>query len=492
MNFMDYILLVFFTITTKIPSQVFLFSTNHKYIYSSILLFSFLLLNIILYNIIYKFLKLDRSFVSFVFFFLFLLIVLLYVRSLYYLILNYNHMVPIQINNLSIYSKYKYLFYSTITIIFCFLWGLSFYFKSLNHFINFLTYPYIKEEVRRILYTWNVSFMGYFCIFIYKNILASSFFCKMFFMLHFLLFYFMRFVIACLLINFVFFNGDLCFLFYMLPFSFLCWILSFVDFYFKIFREGTTNYILEVLDVQYNGKINSLDYYNGFVKSNLNEYSFKLTSSAQKEGFSADDVNHLVGLWYDSSIIDLKFNRYYFYLKFFSFIIISLVCFCWFQISYLFLFSSLENTLVPLWFLMPFLRRSPLKSLQITRSPRELLYAKEGKPMNDIKVATKGAVSPGHPMVGDTKGSYVLVEAGASHGQPNGYESVKLCDNGITGIPPDDQKIFIIKIPGGPVTIPTKNFHLPKTKDSQDFFEKPDNKKTMDDLYKGSKKDDDL
>lgn len=72
---------------------------------------------------------------------------------------------------------------------------------------------------------------------------------RTFFSVHFILFYLLRFVTAGLFVNFSFFNGDLRLLFYMLPFSFLIWLLSFFYFYFKYFREGTTNYILELLEV---------------------------------------------------------------------------------------------------------------------------------------------------------------------------------------------------------------------------------------------------
>lgn len=52
------------------------------------------------------------------------------------------------------------------------------------------------------------------------------------------------------------------------------------------------------------------------------------------------------------------------------------------------------------------------------RLPREARFVREGKPMNDVKVHTSGAVSLGHPVVGKVEKIDFRVNAGLTHGQP--------------------------------------------------------------------------
>lgn len=103
-------------------------------------------------------LKLNRTVISFICFNLFFLILFLYFRSLYFLLIHYQDMTPIRINNLSLFAQYRYLFYSIMVIVFGVFWCLSFYVKKFSNFLTIITFPYIKEEIRLILYTWNVSF----------------------------------------------------------------------------------------------------------------------------------------------------------------------------------------------------------------------------------------------------------------------------------------------------------------------------------------------
>lgn len=391
---MDYLILLIFTITLRTHSNVMVFSTNHKYIYFSLIVILFFCLSSILYYLIFKLLQIKCTLMSFICFNLFFLILVLYLRGLYFLLIHYQDITPIRINNLSLFAQYRYLFYSIMIILFGVLWGFSFYIENLGKFLTMITFPYIKEEIRLLLYTYNNTIMGPLCSYFYKKLFNSTQFSRIFFSIHFVLFYLLRLVLAGLFVNFTFFQGDLRLLLYMLPFSFISWFLSFFDFYFKYFREGTTNYILELLEVSYKGDMTEADFNRNFITASIDNFTFNLSEEAVNQGFFAHDLEYLKGVWYQSNTIDLKFDRYYSFSKFFSFSSLLLLFLCWFQISYCFLFSS--GNVVYMLSISHVFRRSPLmlNNLKFTRSLREIHYVREGRPMSNLKIAKKGAVSP--------------------------------------------------------------------------------------------------
>lgn len=490
---MDYFILLFFNITLRRHSAVMIFSTNHQYIYFSLIVVMFFFLNIFLYYLIFKLSKMKRTLISFICFNLFFLILILYLRGFYFLLISYQDITPIRINNLSIFAQYKYLIYSVMIILFGILWGLSFYIKNLGNFLTMITFPYIKEEIRLLLYTCNNTILGPLCSYFYKGLFNSTQFSRIFFSIHFVLFYLLRFVLAVLFVNFTFFQGDLRLLLYMLPFSFISWFLSFFDFYFKYFREGTTNYILELLEVSYKGEITAADSTRNFITASINNFTFKLSEEAANQGFFENDLEYLKGVWYQSNIIDLKFDRYYSYFKFFGFSSFLLFFICWFQISYCFLFSFSEENIIYMSSFSHFFRRNPLmlNNIKFTRSPREIHYVREGRPMNNLKVATKGAVLPGHPVSGDTTPndpSKLRVEAGLTHNPPKNtaFNAILLSDK---GVPSDPRPIYAIPIPGGPVDVKKSHFHTITDDESKKFFEQPDVKQKMDDLSKNNNDD---
>ena len=75
--------------------------------------------------------------------------------------------MPIYVEDLSLFSKYRYLFLS-ISVMFAFLiWALRYFFLSFQKIWIAIKYPFVKEEIRKILYVWNRGFMGKGCIFLY-------------------------------------------------------------------------------------------------------------------------------------------------------------------------------------------------------------------------------------------------------------------------------------------------------------------------------------
>ena len=243
-------------------------------------------------------------------------------------------MSPILLHNLSLFSNYRYLFLCVVTTFFLIAWCFSWFFPPVKEIINIISYPYMKEEIRHILYTWNDGFMGNACNHVYTKIITSSFFSIIFFVIHFFCFYFLRFIVGCLLFSFVFFNGNLIWIFYLLPFSFFIWLISFLDYYFKYFREGTTNYILDILEIHYKKSLENNGYIQDFViVNNINDFEFKLTPFAFKQGYTQVNLDYLINVWYESSQIDLKFKTYAKSLTFFEFNAVFMLDYYFLQLS---------------------------------------------------------------------------------------------------------------------------------------------------------------
>ena len=359
-------------------------------VYYFFLIVTFFILSAIFYIFLCYILNITQNIVSYLSFAFFLLILRCYIKGVIYL----GSSNPIYIENLPLVSYYRYVILSVMTVIFISLWIFSFYFINIKKLIKRLTYPYIKEEVRRILYIWNDSFMGDFCCFLYNEIVISNKFSIIFFSLHFFFFYVVRFITIGFLINFTFFHVDLRLLRYLLPLLLIIWFLSFLDYYFKIFREGTANYICDVLHVTYKGNITQNNIEQDFITCDRQDLKFSLTSAGIHEGFSTNDVDHLIKKWFAEANITLKFRNYNKIISILSNILLFCSCICWFIISYHFLTNiSISNFLGFIGFRR--ITNMPIH-LKFTRyvPPREARFVKEGKPMNNIKESTEGAVSP--------------------------------------------------------------------------------------------------
>lgn len=125
---------------------------------------SILMLILIKYIIIYTYRSITMSIISFLWFSVgFITFIFLGVSALFIML----RKVPsIFLEDLSIFSYYKYVILLIICSIGFIILTMFKYTNTSKHstFRDFLFFPYMKEEFRTILYTWNNAFMGNICI----------------------------------------------------------------------------------------------------------------------------------------------------------------------------------------------------------------------------------------------------------------------------------------------------------------------------------------
>lgn len=118
------------------------------YITYGLIIFPIIVL--LIYITLYKYLNLDLSSFSFLCFLINLLILLSYLFSIF-LTYYFKRSFPIYMEDLSLYSKYRYLFFC-ITFVCCvIIYLLSYVFKTIQNKIDFFLFPHFNEEILKIL-----------------------------------------------------------------------------------------------------------------------------------------------------------------------------------------------------------------------------------------------------------------------------------------------------------------------------------------------------
>lgn len=312
--------------------------------------------------------------------------------------------------DLSLYSNYRYLFLSIMIVVFALLYILSFIFPFINYLKEIFMYPYLKEEVRKCLYVWNDSFMGDLCIYLFNKISENTLFYRVFFTIHFIIFYCLRGLGLCLLLNFAFASGDFRLIIYFCPIYFIIWICSFLDYYCTIFRQGTTNYLKELLLVT--PKENSFIKESDYIIISDNNLNYTLSNIAIEEGYT---LVHLKNIWLTSANVEFKFTSYKKVVSYFNYIFFAILIICWFTISFLFIQNHIE-----FYGLLGVISRRPILHLNTShslRAPREIRFVKE-KYQNLLKIESNGSYSPGHPIIIEVEGQEnVRVDAQITSGE---------------------------------------------------------------------------
>lgn len=194
--------------------------------------------------------KIKGSFASFVYFYLFTLQYSLFCYTFYITFIR-GLFMPIYVQNLSSYAQYRYLIFLilfSVLFLFCII---SYFTPKIKHVTEKYMSPYIKQEVRIILYTWNTGFIGDACVWITDKLHSSLYFRYFFFSTHFIVFYVTRLCFLGLFINFCFFSGDLRYLLYLSYISFIIWLLNFLVYYLLWFIKANLTLSNEILIISF-------------------------------------------------------------------------------------------------------------------------------------------------------------------------------------------------------------------------------------------------
>lgn len=357
-----------------------------------------------IYIKLYNWRKLELSVLSFIFFSINIAQLLIYIIAIRFFFNNTYKEISnaIYLENLSIISQYRYLILTLISIFFM----LGFLIlKKYNYDIpSSFTYPYLKEEIRKILYTWNEMIGGPFCSFILKQLLISKYNRIMFFFFHFVIFYILRFIPLIFLLNFAFFDGDFRLILYCLPLAFIIWLFKFIDYYFVIFFEGTCEYIRSLVSVVDHNKPFMTS--NGILKTTVEELDFKLTQEALDLGYTEKyDGDYLSNSWLQLANLSVSFLKYQKHRKHFSIFFFLLQLIIWiFLVHYYFLndktFIGIFSTTFITVF-KPFNMFSRYFSAATPcRAPKEIYFIKPPF-TKQLAQITRGGYNPGHGVILD-------------------------------------------------------------------------------------------
>ena len=267
--------------------------------------------------------------------------------------------------------------------------------------------PYIQEEIRRILYTWNDGIIGDYAIYFINKLHESKSFRRLYFVIHFCLFYLTKMFRLCLFINFAFFEGDLRFLVYFSVISFFVWLLSFLNYYLIWFLKANLNVSNEVLSTSFADptKMVTREDNEGYIEvRDPAEVVFKLTPEGINQGFMEKHLPGLSDAWYRLNNVIGMFQLYKKTVDKISFIILGAYILCWFFLVKLFFFpfSDQITEIATGSFLA---RMFPASSRVFNHSlllARDARFLKESAEIGlKLPEKTNQAHSPGHLIYGE-------------------------------------------------------------------------------------------
>lgn len=293
-------------------------------------------LSIILYYILYDFLGLDKSILSFIFFMLNILLISLMIFGFCNACFILNE--PILLDNLSYLSAIKYLLFVCCTILIA-LVALIIYIKpikNIKEIVNIITYPYLQEEFYKIYKTQENNIFGPFFSNMITHLTKSN---KVLF-IHFFFTYLIPIIQLLFFINFVFFEGDLRYCLYLLPLSLLSFIFKSIWFYFQHFFENNCQALRESVIILNNEEVLAFakPIENGLlVEVNLEDIKFELNKDLFRDITEPElQVELLEGLktsFLECACVESKKLQYNKYTKYIGYILFFFKFICWCQIS---------------------------------------------------------------------------------------------------------------------------------------------------------------
>ena len=350
----------------------------------------------IIYIIFYYYHKLDITLTSWIAFLVNSTIFGLFIYGIFNIY--YKGLPPIYVEDLSVFSYYRYLSFLVLTVLTLLVYFLFKNYPSMNSLVKYFTFPYLKEELRLILDLWKYS--SFLCSRL-LNLLQNK---RYFFSMYFLIIYTFRFIQAIFFMNFAFLHGDLRFNLYLLPFSFCIWFFRFMEYYFMHFLSSVLAQFRLILDIN----VKNFESDETLIYCKLSDLTYKLTPFGISEGFYQSHIvfkqwlNHIkVYVYY------LKLKKYTKYIDI-SIIFINLFSWCFIISTYS---NNIEQTL---W---PFIRRSFSTTSKLLSN--HMRHIKEDY-QNNVKNDSQGKHSPGHPVYGDYNkaGDKFIADGSATHGTP--------------------------------------------------------------------------
>lgn len=309
----------------------------------------FIFLSLFMYVYVYTLRNLPLSTSSFFLFSLNLFICLSFIFGISYTIHGLPHAIYIEDISQAAYYRYCIYIFIVVSCIPLYFINKNFYsaFKTYSLYQS-ITYPYLKEETRKILYSWNETFFGPLFTNFLDRLYSSPMLQKILFSLHFILCYFIKILQIVFFFNFVFFHGDLRFVLFLLPFSFLSWIFEFFSYYFETYIEHSLHYISEILSVQTKIPLTISERSSAYILKTENDFIFTITPFGYTEGFfegiNNSGLNSLANSWLKFQHLSIIIRRYKKFLYFFNVILLSLRILCWFGII-IFPFMSFTDVL---------------------------------------------------------------------------------------------------------------------------------------------------
>jgi hypothetical protein len=342
-----------------------------------IMILSLLFIGFSFYYLLSKWRSLPVSLKSLIFFLINYTIVILYTFS--FILLKQGLPSAIYLEDLSKYSQYKYLLLVLIGFLGILVYTLARRSDVFQSVINIILYPYLKEEVRIILYTWNETLFGPLWSFMITKLSESLFYRIIYFLTHSLLTYVIPVILNIFFVKFVFLHGDLRNLIYMIPITFICWLFSFLDYYFQEFLAGCSSYIRLLLNVNLKKDNTAIYPEIDTITVNSDDLTFSLSAEAFVRGFSKVDLVNLRTEWLLQAKVNYIFSTYKKYTRFVSYLNSFIRFFCWIFIT-LYFFTPLENTFIISggWdtAIGCLTRNSPFKTSTLTRMPLEAFRIK--------------------------------------------------------------------------------------------------------------------
>jgi hypothetical protein len=296
-----------------------------------LIIFMILILFIISYYLLYKKLDIPKSGSSFAFYSLNLLILLSYLFS-FYILCTKDVKGYVSLEDLPVTTSYRYTLLFLLALIGIFLYLVSFYNARINDFLTLFKYPYLREELRKIMKGGFDGPLGTLCIKIIEYIFKYRIFKYAFFTIHFLFLYIYRLILALVFIWCCFFEGNFIYFLLLSPLSFIIWLLSCFNYYLTSFLQANTNYTKDILIVK---MINEdlLQEDSRFIRTSLKDLSFQLSSFGKEEGFTEEDIASLRDSWAELVSVSATFSKYSFLQKNVSLFIFLLYLLCWAYIS---------------------------------------------------------------------------------------------------------------------------------------------------------------